>query len=139
MPACVLDSAMALAWFLPGEGTTATEAVLDLVAEAGALVPGLWSLEIANVLLMAERRQRITLAHRARALTGLEALPIETDVGTATRAWTSLVDLAQAQGLTVYDAAYLELALRTGLPLATLDEALVRAAHATGLSVLGTP
>ena len=137
MPACVLDSAMALAWILPGEGNAKTEAVLDRVTEAGALVPGLWPLEIANVLLMAERRNRISQAQRARALTGLGALPIAVDNETAGRAWTGLVDLAQAHGLTVYDAAYLELALRAGLPLATLDQALARACRATGVGVMG--
>ncbi|HWK46823.1 MAG TPA: type II toxin-antitoxin system VapC family toxin [Stellaceae bacterium] len=137
MPACVLDSAVALAWFLPGEGNAAIGAVLDQVAEAGALVPGPWPLEIANVLLMAERRQRITQAQRARALTGLGALSITIDHETAARAWTGIIDLAQAQSLTVYDAGYLELALRSGLPLATLDQALARAGRATGVAVLG--
>lgn len=139
MPACVLDSAMALAWILPGEGNADTDAVLDQVTEVGAVVPGLWRLEIANVLLMAERRLRITQAQRMRALTGLGALPIEIDRETVARAWAGIIDLAQAQGLTIYDAAYLELALRAGLPLATLDQDLARAGRNTGVAVLGAP
>jgi predicted nucleic acid-binding protein len=134
---CVIDSAMALAWFLPGEATEATNAVLDLVARSAALAPGLWPLEIANVLVMAERRRRITQAQRSQALMSLGDLPITIDQETAGRAWGAIIDLAQAQGLTVYDATYLELALRSGLPLATLDAALARAARATGVGVLG--
>lgn len=139
MPSCVLDSAMALSWFLPGEGSAETELVLQRVTAAGALVPSLWLLEVADVLLMAERRQRLTLAQRVRALTALGSLPIATDTETATHAWAQTIALAEAHGLTVYDATYLELALRAGLPLATLDEALARAGRTTGVAVLGLP
>jgi predicted nucleic acid-binding protein len=137
MPACVLDSAMALAWILPGESNIGTDAILDQVTEEGALVPGLWRLEIANVLLMAERRARITQAERTRALISLNSLRISIDRETAGQAWTVTIDLAQAQNLTVYDASYLELALRSGLPLATLDHALITAGRNTGVPVLG--
>jgi predicted nucleic acid-binding protein len=137
MAICVLDSAMALAWFLPGEGSAETELVLQQVVTAGARVPGLWPLEVANVLLMAERRQRLTQAQRVRALTALGSLSIAIDTETATHAWTQTISLAAAHGLTVYDAAYLELALRMGLPLATLDEPLARASRASGVAVLG--
>ncbi len=137
VPSCVLDSAMALAWVLPGEGRARTELVLQQVTSAGALVPGLWPLEVANVLLMAERRRRLTQAQRVRALTALGSLSIAIDPETAVRAWAQTVMLAEAHGLTVYDAAYLELALRAGLPLATLDEALARAGRTTGIAVLG--
>ena len=137
MPACVLDSAMALAWVLPGEGNATTSALLDEVADDGALVPALWPLEIANVLLMAERRQRITQAQRTRALTTLGALPIDFDTETAARAWARTADLAATYNLTVYDATYLELALRSGLKLATLDAALSRAGRMSGIEVFG--
>jgi predicted nucleic acid-binding protein len=139
MPACVLDSALALACVLPGEGNAHTEAVLDQVTDAGALVPGSWPLEIANVLVMAERRNRITQAQRTRVLGGLGALSIDIDRDTANRAWAGIIDLAQAQGLTVYDAAYLELARRSGLPLATLDQDLARAGRKPSVAVLGAP
>lgn len=139
MAACVLDSAAALAWVLPGEGGAGADAALDLVTEKGALVPALWRLEVANVLLMAERRKRITYEQRVRALAGLEQLPIASDPETVARAWAGTIDLAAAHGLTVYDAAYLELALRTGLPLATLDRALIQAAAGVGVTVIGTP
>jgi len=135
--AFVLDSSVALAWFLPGEQSSQTEALLDQVTEAGALAPGLWPLEVANIILVAERKNRITLAQRVRALTALAKLPIRIDTETAGRAWSSTFDLALAHGLTVYDASYLDLSLRSGLPLATLDLALGRAATACGVTVLG--
>lgn len=135
--AFVLDSSVALAWFLPGEQSSRTEALLDQATEAGALAPGLWPLEVANIILVAERKNRITQAQRVRALTALAKLPIRIDTETTGRAWNSTFDLALAHGLTVYDAGYLDLSLRSGLPLATLDQALGRAATACGVTVLG--
>jgi len=118
---------------LPGEATDETNAALDHVTEQGAIVPSLWHLEIANVLLMAERRSRISRAQRSRAIGAFAALPIMIDVETTTQAWGRTLDLAVEQGLTLYDATYLELALRTGLPLATLDRELKRAATLLGM------
>lgn len=137
MTLCVLDSSAALAWVLPGEGDAASEALLDDVAEAGAVVPGLWPLETANVLLAAERRGRITLAERQQALATLKELPIRIDPHTATHAWGDALHLASSRDLTLYDAAYLELALRFGLPLASLDRKLCEAAAACGVALLG--
>ena len=134
---CVLDSSVALAWVLPGEGDAATEALLDEVADAGAAAPGLWPLETGNVLLQAEKAGRITPAERRQALTTLAGLPVHIDPDTAAHAWSQTFGLAQAQGLTVYDASYLELALRLALPLASLDRKLRGAATACDLAVLG--
>jgi predicted nucleic acid-binding protein len=125
-----------LAWVLPGEGDGATEALLDEVAAEGAAAPGVWPLEIANVLLRAERAKRITSDERRRALATLAALPIHIDADTAVQAWDRTLNLAEAQGLTLYDASYLELALRLSLPLASLDRTLRRAA-ACGVLLLG--
>ena len=132
----VLDCSVALVWFLPGEESPGTKNLLDQVVETGALVPSLWRVEVANVLLMAERKHRISQAQPIRALTALAQLPIEIDTETAERAWGGTFDLAMAHGLTLYDAAYLELSLRSGLPLATLDHALGCAARTSGVSVL---
>src|SRR5271157_4139005 len=137
MAAFVLDSSVALAWFMPGEQTPRTEALLDQATETGALVPGMWPLEVANIVLVAERKNRITQAQRVRALAALAKLPIRIDTDTAGHAWDSTFDLALAHGLSVYDAGYLDLSLRSGLPLATLDQALGRAAGACGVPVLG--
>lgn len=134
---CVLDSSVALAWVLPGEASTATEALLDEVAADGAAAPGLWPLETANVLLQAERARRITRDERQRSLAALAALPISIDAETAARAFGPTAALAEAQGLTLYDASYLELALRLALPLASLDGKLRQAARASGVELLG--
>jgi predicted nucleic acid-binding protein len=133
MPACVLDCVVAMAWVLPGERTEWTDSMLDEVARDGAIVPGLWKLQTANVLLMAERRRQLTQVQRHRALSALAMLPIEIDAETANTAWGRTFDLANANGLTLYDAAYLERAIRRSLPLATLDQALQRAAASVGV------
>ncbi len=138
MTVCVLDSSAALAWVLPNETSGSTDALLDQVAEGGAVAPGLWPLETANALLMAERRGRITLAERQQALSTLAELPIQIDPHTAGAAWRETLNLAASRKLTVYDASYLELALRLSLPLASLDQALRQAATDCGVALLGT-
>jgi len=133
---CVLDSSTALAWVLPSESSSESDALLDRVADAGAAVPGLWALETANTLLMAERRGRITVAERQEALSTLADLPIQVDPHTAGQAWTQTLTLAATHTLTVYDASYLELAIRLNLPLASLDQALRRAAGSCGVGLI---
>jgi predicted nucleic acid-binding protein len=107
------------------------------VAEAGAVVPALWKLEVANGLQMALRRKRIDSAYRDAALGHLGRMPITVDVDTATHAWTGTLQLADRFGLTLYDAAYLELARRRALPLATLDAQLRDAGRSLGIALLG--
>jgi predicted nucleic acid-binding protein len=136
MAVCVLDAAIAVSWCIPSETDDAAAAALDAIVRGGALAPGLWSIEVANALLMAERRQRISEAQRLRALQALVELDIEVDAQEAAVIWGRVSHLAQIHRLTVYDATYLELALRRSLPLATTDKALARAAEATGLGVL---
>ena len=138
MTHCVLDSSVALAWLLPGEATPATEALLTSVGDGGALAPGLWPLETANVLWMSERRGRITLAEKTQALAILAELPIQIDERTAARAFGAISALASGKDLTVYDACYLELALRSGLPLASLDKRLRQAALDAGVALILT-
>ena len=130
---CVLDSSAALAWVLPGEATASTEALLEAVGSLGAVAPSLWPLDIANVLLVSERRRRITLAERSQALEILSELPIQIDERTAALAFGATSALAATNDLTVYDACYLELALRLGLPLASLDAGLRQAALSCGV------
>ena len=99
--------------------------------------PGLWHLEVANVLLQAEKRGRITTGDVAMRLELIAELPITTDIETTARAWREILALARTEGLTTYDAAYLELAIRRGLPLQTKDEALIAAAERSGVAVPG--
>jgi predicted nucleic acid-binding protein len=133
---CVLDSSVALAWVLPGEATQATDTVLEAIATSGAVVPGLWPLETANALWQAERRCRITLSTRTQALALLSELPIRIDERTASLAFGPIAALAATRNLTIYDACYLELALRLGLPLASLDKPLCMAAASAGVQLV---
>jgi predicted nucleic acid-binding protein len=133
----VLDSSATLAWIYGDETTEAVRQVFDIVAEDGAFVPGLWRLEIANSLTVAVRRGRIAVEVRDTALNDLKLLDIALDPYTDAQAWTSTLLLADRFRLTLYDAAYLELAQRTSLPLASLDEELRRAAGVLGVPMLG--
>ena len=132
----VLDSSATLAWIYGEETTPAIRHVFDSIAERGAVVPGLWWLEVANSLTMAVRRKRIDAAFRRAALSDLALLDITTDQQTAASAWSETMNLADEYRLTVYDAAYLELARRRGLPLASLDTALRDAGAAIGVALL---
>lgn len=135
MSALVIDSSAALSWCFEDEASPRSDALFEQVRDQGAVVPGLWYLEVANVLLQAERRGRIATADVAMRLHLIAELPIATDTETTSRAWPEILALARAEGLTTYDAAYLELAIRRGLPLLTKDEALIAAAGRTGLPV----
>ena len=134
----VLDSSMALAWLFEDENSDQATNVLDQVTEIGATVPSLWRLEGANALLMAVRRGRIDTEFRDASLRDLAALSIVIDSETDHQAWSTTLHLADCYKLTLYDAAYLELAQRLGLPLATLDQALVNAAVGIGVTLCGT-
>jgi predicted nucleic acid-binding protein len=132
----VVDASIALTWCFEDEVTADTEAIGTRVDSEGAVVPHLWRLEIANALLLAERRGRLGRAKLEQRLELLAALPISTDADTDIHAWADTLLLARAQRLTLYDAAYLELAIRRNLELATLDRDLQRAARKMGVAVL---
>ena len=133
----VIDNSIALAWCFEDEHTQSVMDLLDSVAETGAFAPSLWPLEALNGLLMAERRKRVD-ARRRRLAGFLHALPNTLDTETADQAWTATVRLAERHRLSVYGAAYLELAQRRKLPLATLDQDLIKAVKALGITLLGT-
>ena len=111
--------------------------MLDRLTRDGAVAPQLWPLEAVNALLAGERRRRIDHETRLTLMAFLAELPITIDPETADRSWGATARLAAAHGLTAYDAAYLELAQRLGLPLATQDTALIAAAWATGVALAG--
>jgi predicted nucleic acid-binding protein len=133
----VLDSSATLAWIYLEERSEAIAGAFEQLITAGAWVPSLWRLEIANVLEMGVRRGRTDAALRDATLADLELLPIQTDPETEKHAWRSTLRLAERHRLTVYDAAYLELAKRRGLPLASLDGDLRAAAVAENVALLG--
>jgi len=134
----VLDNSVALTWCFEDERTPATVALLRQVGETGAFAPLLWPLETLNGLLVAERRGRLDASRRRRLADFLHALPIRLDDQTASQAWSATVLLAEQFRLSAYDAAYLELAQRLRLPLASLDRDLRTAATALDLTVLGS-
>lgn len=129
----VLDCSATLPWVFDSEATKAADALLDRLSRGSrAWVPALWHLELANVLLGAKRRGRIDQAGIEQFLGALAVYDIAVDSDTMTNAWAKTLALAEGYDLTVYDAAYLELALRRGLPLATLDTALIAAMKKAG-------
>ena len=132
----VIDASLAAAWCFDDEATAEADQILDRVRAEGARVPSLWHLEIANVLRQAERRGRISEADSSRRFELLAQLPIVTDIETMTRAWGPTLALARTHTLTVYDAAYLELAARLGLSLASKDKELLAAARSSGIMVI---
>jgi|SRR5580692_527676 predicted nucleic acid-binding protein len=135
----VLDASVTLAWCFPDESTAYTEGILDLLAAgAEATTPALWPFEVANALLMAERRKRITTAQVASVLQRIASLPIRVDPIHVDRAFGQILSSAREEKLTAYDAAYLELAMREDLPLASLDDQLRQAARSAGVALVRT-
>jgi len=131
----VVDSSLTMAWYLEDEHDDYADAThAALIGGAEALVPPLWPYEVANGFRMAERRRRVQAAEIPRVLALLAPLPIRVQVTAHERAHREVLALALQEGLTCYDAAYLELAMREGLPLATLDGQLKAAAARVGVA-----
>ena len=129
----VLDGSVTMVWGFEDEADDYAAAILGRMPDLQAHVPSLWSLEVANALLVGERRRRIKPADTARFLAILDAFPITVDDETVAHAWADTMHLARAHNLSAYDASYLELAIRLGLPLAALDGKLRAAAEAVGV------
>jgi len=132
----VLDASTALSWCFKEEATPERLAVLQRLGMEEARVPALWPLEVANILVVAERRNRIVTAEVAQFLSLLAQLDIRIADDTAARALSDILTLAGREGLTSYDAAYLDLAMRDDLPLATSDRRLMAAAERCGVEVI---
>jgi predicted nucleic acid-binding protein len=129
-----VDASVAACWLMPDERHPLADAAYARIASDPAITPVLWRFELRNLLLVNERRGRLDSAKTARALRLLRALPITID---SAEDEDTLMELARQHRLTVYDAAYLELALRRGFPLATLDTALASAARAEAVPLVG--
>ncbi len=134
--AFVVDCSVTMAWLFHDEGTPKTSALLKRLASETALVPGWWYVEITNVLALAERKGRIAPAQSDAFIADLSKLGIERDDEAPDRAFANLLPLCRAHQLTSYDAIYLDLAVRSNLPLATLDDDLRRAARKLGVRLL---
>ena len=133
----VLDNSVAMAWFFGDEDHDYADTVLSALVQGEALVPSVWPLEFGNALLVAERRGRLQRANVSRALALANELPITVEPETPARALTEIVALARDSQLSTYDASYLDLAIRLGLPLATQDDRMTAAARSSGVSVFG--
>lgn len=129
----VLDCSVAISWCMTDENDTYANAIWNLMSENEAIVPTIWWLEIVNVLIVAERRQRITETQTAQELSMLQSLPIVVDTNADQQSTTATLALARQYNLAAYDAAYLELSIREGLLLATIDGRLVEAARRCGV------
>jgi predicted nucleic acid-binding protein len=133
----VLDASVALAWCLDDETSRSADRALDRLATDEAVVPAIWPLEVANGLRGAERRGRISVADSARVRQLLLSLPIRIESVDLATALTEVADLARSLDLSAYDAAYLALAARRGLPMATADERLAQACTQAGVELVG--
>ena len=133
----VLDASMTMSWCFADESTTTSRRILDLLVDSYAEVPALWTFEVANVLAVNEKRQRLTQAASVEFLQKLSGLDIRIDRSFPAVDGKVLLPLVWRYGLTAYDAAYLELAIRKGLPLATFDKELIAAAPIEGVKLIG--
>jgi predicted nucleic acid-binding protein len=136
-PAFVIDCSITMTWCFGSEATAAAARIQDRLEKEPALVPAHWFLEVTNVLALAEKRKRITQAQSATFLGLLDDLEIVIDDAAPSRAFAHVLPLCRSHGLTSYDAAYLEVALRRGVPLATLDDDLRAGARSLGVDLLG--
>jgi len=132
----VLDASVVVAWLLDEEEAAPALAILDLFREQEAIVPGNWSFEVCNAVRKALRTNRITVETQTRLQQAVLALPVQFDSPSIERDWTAVLPLARQLELSVYDAAYLELALREGIALATFDDQLRERATALGVACL---
>lgn len=132
----VLDCSVAISWCLVDENDDYTNAILAMMPDSEAFVLGICSLEIANTLVVAERRNRMIKKQSEQAIALLQSLLIQVDLFTDAKALNATFKLARQEGLAAYDAAYLELALRLQLPLATLDTRLAEAATRCGVGLV---
>jgi predicted nucleic acid-binding protein len=132
----VIDASVALAWCFPDETSDYADGVLAALEDRAAMVPAIWSLEIANALLVGERRKRIRQPEVRRFVELLKSLNIVEDGQAFADTVSNILPLALEHDLSAYDAAYLDVAVRHGAPLATLDAALQKAARAAGVKIL---
>ena len=136
MSGFILDCSVAVAWCIDDEAPPESDALLDRARDEGAVVPQLWPLELGNVLLQASKRGRLSAKDVTARLDLIGELPIRIDEETAARGLREVIALARTENLTTYDATYLELAMRCGLPLASKDSALRKAALRNGVALI---
>ena len=132
----VVDNSVVMSWCFADEGGDYGDRILSKLETAEALAPSVWPLEVGNVLMVAERRKRLTEADTVRFLALLSGLPIMVEQETPDRMMREIVALAREHALSTYDASYLDLAMRSGLSIATLDTGLIKAAQKSRVDVV---
>lgn len=132
----VVDNSVVMSWCFKDETNKYADAILDRLVFSTALVPSIWPLEVCNVLLVAERKKRLSEADSIRFLELLNELPISIEQEPAERMMREILALSRENQLSSYDASYLNLAMRRGLPIATLDNSLITAAKRTQVPII---
>lgn len=132
----VVDNSVVMTWCFQDEANSYADAILNKLANATAVVPPIWPLEVTNVLLVAERKGRLHEVDSLRFLSLLSQLPIDVDRSWPERLMKDILSMGRAHNLSSYDASYIELAMRQGLPIATLDRNLLEAASQIDLPIL---
>ena len=132
----VVDNSVVMSWCFKDETNQYADAILDCLSEATAFVPSIWPLEVVNVLLVAERKKRLSEADSVRFITLLSQLPIIVEHERPERMMKDLLALARSNNLSSYDASYLDLSMRKGIPIATLDTRLIEASKKTNIPIL---
>ena len=134
--AFVVDASVTMSWCFEDEATPYTESVLERLRESRAEAPAIWPLEVANILLLGERRGRIPRPKTESFVRVLQELRIAVEDGLPATVLGPVLQIGREYGLTSYDASYLELAMRRGLPLATLDRRMIGAAEQSGVALV---
>ena len=134
----VVDNSVVMSWCFKDETNRYADSVLDKLTDASAVVPSIWPLEVVNVLLVAERQKRLSESDSARFLTLLFQLPIVVEYERPEMMMKELLALARVNDLSSYDASYLDLAMRKGIPIATLDNKLIKAARRIDVPILAS-
>lgn len=132
----VVDNSVVMSWCFKDETNQYADAILDKLSEVTAVVPPIWPLEVVNVLLVAERMKRLSEADSTRFITLLSQLPIVVEADGPERMMKEILALARANDLSSYDASYLDLAMRRGFPIATLDDKIIEAAKRINVPIL---
>ena len=131
----VIDASFAATLFLPDEASIGAAQQFAIAAQGEVIAPALWQIEITNILIMAQRRKRITTAVLGQLTAVINRLPVELEPALTPGQRGAVINLALSHGLTAYDAVYLELAIRRGFVLLSLDAILLKAARALGVGV----
>ena len=132
----VIDNSVVMSWCFKDETNKYADTILNRLSEATAFVPSIWPLEVVNVLLVAERKKRLSEADSARFITLLTQLPIVVEVDHPEKSMKELLSFARANSLSSYDASYLDLAMKSGYPIATSDKKLILAARKIDVPIL---